>query len=133
MSLVSFQYSPSYSFIDKLHFKANLCFYYSTCIIGPLYTIYINNTLTVKQILSDQFIQKWHSYIEQASRGEFYCMFKTEFCLENYLLRLRTDKRIYICKIRCSNLKFPIETGRWNNIPKHERFCNLCNLREIGN
>ena len=66
---------------------------------------------TVKQILSDQFIQKWHSYIEQASRGEFYSMFKTEFCLENYLLRLRTDKRIYICKICCSNLKFPIETG----------------------
>ncbi len=88
---------------------------------------------TVKQILSDQFIQKWHSYIEQASRGEFYSMFKTEFCLENYLLRLRTDKRVYICKIRCSNLKFPIETGRWNNIPKHERFCNLCNLKEIGN
>jgi hypothetical protein len=60
-------------------------------------------------------------------------MFKTEFCLENYLLRLKTDKRVYICKIRCSNLKFTIETGRWNSIPKHERFCNLCNLREIGN
>jgi hypothetical protein len=73
------------------------------------------------------------SYIEQASRGEFYSIFQTEFCLENYLLRLRTDKRIYICKIRCLNLKFPIETGRWNNIPKHERFCNFRNLREIGN
>ena len=51
---------------------------------------------TVKQILSDQFIQKWYSYIEQASRGEFYSMFKTDFCLENYLLRLRTDKRIFV-------------------------------------
>ena len=39
-----------------------------------------------------------------------YYMYKTEFCLEKYLLRLRTDKRVYICKIGCSNLKFPIFT-----------------------
>jgi hypothetical protein len=25
-----------------------------------------------------------------------------------------------------SNIKFPIETGRWNGVPKHERICNLC-------
>ena len=58
---------------------------------------------TLRQILSDQFIQKWHSYIEQSSRGKFYSICKTEFCLEHYLLRSRTDKRVYICKIRCSN------------------------------
>ena len=46
---------------------------------------------------------KWHSHIEQASRGGFYSMFKTEFWLENYLLRLRTDKSVHIYKIRCSN------------------------------
>ena len=28
---------------------------------------------------------------------------------------------------------FCFETGRWNNIPKHERSCNLCNVRDIGN
>jgi hypothetical protein len=35
-----------------------------------------------------------------------------------------------------SNLRFSWEKLPdywWNNIPKHERFCNLCNLREIGN
>jgi hypothetical protein len=32
--------------------------------------------ITVKEILSDKFVPKWHSYIEQASRGEFYSMFK---------------------------------------------------------
>jgi hypothetical protein len=25
-----------------------------------------------------------------------------------------------------SNLRIPIETGRWYNIPKDERFCTLC-------
>ena len=36
-------------------------------------------------------------------RDEFYSMLKTEFCLEKYLLRLRIDKRVYICKICCSH------------------------------
>jgi len=35
---------------------------------GIINVFYIE--FTVKQILSDQFIQKWHSYIEQASRSE---------------------------------------------------------------
>jgi hypothetical protein len=30
-----------------------------------------------------------------------------------------------IAKFRCSNIKFPIEAGRWNEVPKHERICNL--------
>ena len=30
-----------------------------------------------------------------------------------------------IAKFRCSNIKFPIETGRWNGVPKHERMGNL--------
>ena len=37
-----------------------------------------------------------------------------------------------MCKLRCSNLKFPIETGRWTNVPKQNRICPLCNL-DIGN
>jgi hypothetical protein len=27
---------------------------------------------------------------------------------------------------------FKIEHGRWNNIPRENRKCNLCNLEEIG-
>jgi hypothetical protein len=29
-------------------------------------------------------------------------------------------------KLRASNLRIPIETGRWYNIPKDERVCILC-------
>jgi hypothetical protein len=35
--------------------------------------------VTVKQMLTDEFIQNWY-------RGEFYGFFKEEFGLENYLL-----------------------------------------------
>ena len=35
-------------------------------------------------------------------------------------------------KFRCSNVKFPIEIGRWANIPQHERICRFCQVH-IGN
>jgi hypothetical protein len=88
--------------------------------------------VTIKQRLQDQYIQKWFSDIDNSSRGEYYSKFKTELKLENYLLRLNAVHRNYICKLRTSNMKFPIETGRWMGIPRDERLCNLCNLC-IGN
>ena len=86
----------------------------------------------LKQKLVDQFIQHWFSQINNASRGEFYGIFKNEFNLEPYLVRLQPSDRIYMCKFRCSNLKLPIETGRWRNIPKENRICHLCN-EGVGN
>jgi len=57
---------------------------------------------------------------------------KEIFIPEPYLLRLQVSDRIYMYKLRCSNLKFSIETCRWANIPKEQRICHLCNI-EIGN
>lgn len=82
--------------------------------------------LYLKQTLCDQFIQQWFSEIENSSRGQFYSIFKKEFTLEKYLLKLPESCRIWITKFRCSNLRFPIETGRWQNIPKQDRICTLC-------
>jgi hypothetical protein len=45
---------------------------------------------------------KWFSDIDNSSRGEYYSKFKTEFKLENYLLRLNAVHRNYICKLRTS-------------------------------
>ena len=67
--------------------------------------------VTVKQMLTDEFIQNWY-------RGEFYGFFKEEFGLENYLLKLLPKERVMISKFRCSNFKIPIELGRWYNVPK---------------
>jgi hypothetical protein len=35
--------------------------------------------------------------------------------------------KIWITKLRISNLKIPIETGRWRNIPVEELISNMCN------
>ena len=33
-----------------------------------------------------------------------------------------------ITKLRCSNIKLSIETGRWSNTPREERICHLCTV-----
>ena len=77
----------------------------------------------LNQILTDQFVSSWYNDIENSSRGQFYGSFKKDFGLENYLVRLNEKTRIWMTKLRASNLRIPIETGRWYNIPKDERFC----------
>ena len=76
--------------------------------------------------LNDQFIQTWFSQMNNSSRGKFYAEYKNQFCLETYLLKLNLCDRVYISKFRCSNIKFPVETGRWNGTLKTQRLCHLC-------
>jgi hypothetical protein len=86
----------------------------------------------VKQILIDQFIQNWRSEIGNSSRGHFYSLFKQEFCIEPYLLRLEQRYRIYITKFRLCNIRIPIETGRWQKITRENRKCTKCSKDVIG-
>ena len=87
--------------------------------------------LKIRQILQDQFIQKWYSEIQQSSRGQFYSSFKGQFGFEKYLIKIPENSRVWITKFRLSNLKIPVETGRWQNIPMEERICQKCN-QNIG-
>ena len=47
-------------------------------------------------------------------------------------MRLPNFFRKLICKLRCSNVKIPVETGRWVGVPRDERFCHLCTERVVG-
>jgi hypothetical protein len=80
----------------------------------------------IKHILTDQFVSSWYNDIENSSRGQLYGSFKKDIGLENYLVRLNEKTRIWMTKLRASNLRIPIETGWWYNIPKDERVCTLC-------
>ena len=87
----------------------------------------------IKQILHDQFIQSWYSNINNSSRDHFYSLYKTDFALEKYSVNLKKWLRIQISKLRCSNVKFPIETGQWAGTPRIERICCvLYNNGSIG-
>ena len=63
------------------------------------------------QILRDQFNNKWNSVLANTSRGQSYLSFKSHLIIEPYLLGLKPIHRMFITKLRLSNIKFPIETG----------------------
>ena len=60
--------------------------------------------LLLKQILQDQYIQN----------GTMTCSYhlKENICFEKYLIKIPYNLRIWITKLRTSNLKILIETGR---------------------
>lgn len=86
----------------------------------------------VDQRLKDQYIQKWQSNMRDSSKGLFYSIFKTEFGFEKYLALLPKKFRTILIKLRTTNHRLPVETGRWFGIPKNDRQCNLCNNGQIA-
>ena len=48
------------------------------------------------------------------------------------MLKLPKQCRISLCSLRTNNHRLPIVTGRYNGIPKEERYCNKCNNNVIG-
>jgi phage anti-repressor protein len=70
--------------------------------------------------------------MQNSSKAINYRLFKDNFELENYFNNLE-DKDIYtLCKFRTTNLKLPIETGRWYGIDRENRQCSKCNSRSIA-
>ena len=87
----------------------------------------------LKQSLTDNFIQNWHSRLEDSSRTIFYKSIAS-FQFQPYLLTLNASKfRNAISKLRMSSHCLEIEAGKWvrvNRAPVNERKCTLCNVIE---
>lgn len=86
----------------------------------------------VKRILKDQFLQNWNSTIQNSPKCLNYRIFKENLELEPYINILQPKYFKILCRFRTCNMKLPIETGRWQNIPRQNRLCTLCNMNEIG-
>ena len=49
------------------------------------------------------------------------------YVFENYLSEIKNlNHRVAVTKLRTSTHKFPIETGRYKNIPRTQRKCTIC-------
>ena len=88
----------------------------------------------LKQRLTDNFIQNWHSRLEESSRAIFYISIAS-FQLQPYLQSLNVTKfRNAISKLRMASNRLEIEAGRWvrvnERVPVNERKCRLCNVME---
>ena len=81
----------------------------------------------IKRKLEDQYIQDWLSIVNASPKCVLYRTYKHKFELEKYLSILSPYYRKILCRFRTSNHKLPIETGRFNNVPRENRLCNFCN------
>jgi hypothetical protein len=61
-----------------------------------------------------------------------YRIFKTKFEFEEYFNILNIGDAIRLCRFRTTNHDLPIETGRWRNIDRENRYRNLCNCQKLG-
>ena len=86
----------------------------------------------VRQRLKDQYLQSWRSELRESGVCVNYRLFKENFCLENYLVKLPYSLSQNLLKFRVCNHRLPIQSGRIHNIPSCERICTLCTSNEIG-
>ena len=77
----------------------------------------------IKQRLEDRFLQNWNSLVQNSPKAINYKTIKTEFKYEEYLNILEIKDAILLCRFSTTNNKLPIETGRWQNIPRENRKC----------
>ena len=88
--------------------------------------------LVFEQRIRDTIKQNWHNEVQNNSQCINYRIVKDNLDFESYLRKLNCNDRINLCKFRCGNHHLPCVAGRYVNIPRSERKCNLCDLNAIG-
>ena len=72
-------------------------------------------------------------YFERLTCYCTFCLYKTQFCLENYVNFFARAYRSFFTKLRISSHSLMIERGRHFHpkIPADQRLCKLCSLDEV--
>ena len=86
----------------------------------------------VEQKLKDLWITKWYSNISVKGICSSYQIYKEVYGIEEYLLKLNKNDRIYISKLRTGNIQLPVIKGRYSGIIREERYCDMCNNGQVG-
>ena len=88
----------------------------------------------IRQRIVDTYQQSWYSEINNSSRLVSYCVFKHNFKLEKYLtLNIDQKYKLAFTRFRTSSHSLFIENGRYENKPREQRICQLCNMNKIEN
>ena len=87
----------------------------------------------VKEKLCDYYIRYWSERIHTFSKMDTYCLLKQRFGLENYTSDVKKRAhRIILPKIRISNHRLAIETGRFSKASRNERICLHCKADNVS-
>ena len=95
-------------------------------------TVTLSIGKTIKQNLTDQFLQSWDTELQKSSKGRNYSIYKDEIKLEKYINILNGPLLYAMIRFRTANHKFPIEIGRWHDDDLTVRKCQLCDKNDIG-
>ena len=83
----------------------------------------------IKQRIIDNYYQRCYSEINNSPRLSSFCRFKHNFNQEQYLDVLPEKKyRIALCQFRILAHHLAVERSRYENIPRSERKCKVCNM-----
>ena len=96
------------------------------------YFIKTHLTKVVTEQYRNKFKEKLASYSDE-SKSFLYSKLKSSIGLEKYLSELTSFKnRLILTKFRTSDHCLQIETGRYKNIPRQQRLCNICKVVELN-
>ena len=100
--------------------------------ITRLETITSEDIKIITKTLEEEYLTFWKHELENSSKLSFYSTFKSDHKLEKYLEAIKDPyKRKCFSRFRISNHNLHIEVGRYQNIPRKERLCEICNSGEI--
>ena len=80
-------------------------------------------------------MSKWeHRILTSPKCSSIYKHVKSVFEVEHYLTKLPFNLRLALSRIRTSNHKLPIETGRYGykHVLRNKRICHKCESGQIG-
>ena len=81
--------------------------------------------------LKDQYLQTWSATVDKTSLATNFKLYKDTFGYSKFLSLLSAKNSKTFLRFRTRNHTLPVETGRWNGIPLHERICNFCQ-KDLG-
>ena len=83
------------------------------------------------QLMKQKYISYWQHTLQHSQKLEFYRSFKNEYASSSYLeLTRRVSDRRTLTKLRISNHKLMIELGRYNDTPRDNRLCPVCDCNQ---
>ena len=84
------------------------------------------------QRIKDMYLQKWFERTSLSRKCDFYSLFKRKLCPEFYLSCVNVKVyRISLARFRCSSHDLYIEKGRYSNINREQRVCQVCDLNTV--
>ena len=94
------------------------------------------NPLALKSLFDSQlslnYSQDWLDQIQVSSACSTYSIIKENLQPELYLTKLESKFATSLCKFRCLNHWLPVVAGRYKNITRTKRKCDLCLTGDVG-